>query len=282
MIDTSQIFKELGIPYFREVFEIIDRTMMAHGVPYYLVGATSLALQLLQKGQRPMRATRDVDFAIMIGSNKQYDAIVDSLVEEGFAKFNVPHRIQHRGYHTMVDLLPFGDIEENDTVHFNNREVELHVLGFNQVLKEAKELTIEGFQLKVPPMEGMIVLKMVAWSDRPEHRGSDLDDILLIIKRYFDFAEDEIYEHHHDLFGSDDFDFNRISAQVLGRKAGEILNRYDPLKNRILGVLEKELISQESSKIALQWARIMDQTVEHTQKILESFMNGLREGMITS
>jgi|TARA_B100001063_G_C16434668_1_gene390561 predicted nucleotidyltransferase len=40
----------------------------------------------------------------------------------------------------------------------------------------------------------MIILKLVAWSDRPEDRGQDPGDILKIIIHYFDYNFDEILE----------------------------------------------------------------------------------------
>ena len=45
---SNQTYKELAIPYFKEVFDCIDSVMIKLKVPYYLIGATAVALNLLR------------------------------------------------------------------------------------------------------------------------------------------------------------------------------------------------------------------------------------------
>jgi len=68
---------------------------------------------------------------------------------------------------------------------------------------------------------------LIAWDDRPEMRGDDIDDIAEILKNYFHFNSDAIFEHHNDLFGDNDLD--EIAAQYLGREIIELLLNYSPL-----------------------------------------------------
>jgi len=68
MTTSGQTYKELAIPYFKEVFQIIDEVLSERGIPYYLVGVNAIALELLEKGHKPSRGTKDIDFAIMISS----------------------------------------------------------------------------------------------------------------------------------------------------------------------------------------------------------------------
>ena len=72
MTTLNQSYKELAIPYFKEVFEIIDEVMIKHSIPYYLIGVSAIALELLKKGIKPGRATKDIDFAIMISTFDEY------------------------------------------------------------------------------------------------------------------------------------------------------------------------------------------------------------------
>ena len=85
-------------------------------------------------------------------------------------------------FKVAIDLLPFGEIEENYTVNFNERYTDLHVLGFSEVLEEAVQVEIEEKIANIPPLPGMVILKLIAWSDRPEERENDLSDILKIIQ----------------------------------------------------------------------------------------------------
>lgn len=175
--------------------------------------------------------------------------------------------------------MPFGQIEENDTVSFNERYSDLHVLGFREVLESAIEIPVEKKVAKVPPLPGMIILKLAAWSDRPEERDNDLADIFKIIEAYFEHEWDDIVESHFDLLDQLD-EINgqlKISARVLGRKAREYLLKSETLSYRIFGLLEKHLSDSESSEIARQWAVIKDIDVEEAMAILKEFENGLKE-----
>lgn len=50
MNSLNQTYKDLAIPYFKEVFDIIDEVLVQLSVPYYLIGASAIALELLKKG----------------------------------------------------------------------------------------------------------------------------------------------------------------------------------------------------------------------------------------
>jgi hypothetical protein len=67
MSSSSQTYKDLSIPFFEEVFRIIDQVLTEKHIPFYLVGVNAIALELSEKGHKPSRGTRDIDFAIMMG-----------------------------------------------------------------------------------------------------------------------------------------------------------------------------------------------------------------------
>ena len=58
MNTSGQTYKELAIPYFEEVFRIIDDVLSRKNIPYYLVGANAIALELLERGHKPSRGTK--------------------------------------------------------------------------------------------------------------------------------------------------------------------------------------------------------------------------------
>ena len=132
----------------------------------------------------------------MISSIEEYEELSKSLGEKGFNKVDAPWTFYSAEYNAAIDILPFGQIEEQNTVQFNDRNIDLHVLGLKEVLEQAIPIPIEEKIANIPPLPGMIVLKLVAWSDRPEERGNDLPDILRIIEHYFDIEYDEIVEFH--------------------------------------------------------------------------------------
>lgn len=279
MSTSNQTYKELAIPYFKEVFDIIDRVLVEDRIPYYLVGASAIALELLKVGKHPGRGTKDIDFAIMVSSMEQYDQVLNHFVLEGFNKVKDPFTIFHAKYNTVIDLLPFGQVEENDTVSFNDRYSDLHVLGFREVLENPNHIHIEDKVAMVPPLPGMVILKLVAWSDRPEDRDNDLSDILRIISEYFDLEWDNIVESHNDLLDQLD-EANgqlKIAAHVLGRMAKTYLLKSKALSDRILDLLQQQTANTESSQIARNWAREKEISLDEAIAVLEQLKVGLKE-----
>ena len=276
MSTSNQTYKELAIPYFKEVFDIIDEVMIEHDIPYYHIGASAMALALLEKGIRPGRGTKDIDFAIMISRIHQFDALINSLEEQGFVQIKeIPHRVYHSIYKVAIDILPFGKIEEHFTVNFTDRKTELHVLGFTEVLEDSRTVRIDERIALIPPLPGIVVLKLIAWSDRPEQRENDLADILKIMEHYFDMEYDEILEFHHDTFPDDDLDPLLIGAEVLGRKVNAILAKSEDLSKKIHGVLADNLKKESESLIAREWARRKNREVEYTFSLLKAFQKGI-------
>ena len=86
MSKSNQTYKELAIPYFKEVFDIIDDVLVKLNIPYYLIGASAVALELLKGGIKPSRGTKDIDFAIMIASIQEFEAVIEELLKYGFNK----------------------------------------------------------------------------------------------------------------------------------------------------------------------------------------------------
>jgi predicted nucleotidyltransferase len=275
MSTLSQSYKELAIPYFKETFECLDEIMKKHQIPYYLVGVNAIALELLKKGIKPTRGTKDIDFAIMISSIEEYESITTDLIKTGYHKVEAPWTFYSEKYGIVLDVLPFGEIEEKNTENFTKRNTDLHLLGFQEVLSESTPFPIEEKIVNIPPLPGMILLKLIAWSDRPEERENDLEDILKIIQHYFELEFDEIVEFHNDVFPKDTFDQKIIAAEVLGRKAKHFLDKSEKLSERIHNVLEVNLKEGTKSKIARDWAKKLNSDIEYAQKLLLAFEKGL-------
>ena len=68
------------------------------------------------------------------------------------------------------------------------------------MLADAREIYIDGKLVQIPPLPGMIILKLVAWSDRTEDRDQDPGDRLTIIEYYFEYNYDKYMENHNDIF----------------------------------------------------------------------------------
>ena len=280
MTTSNLSFRDLEIPHFKNVLEIIDQVLTSFGISYYLIGVNAISLEFLEKGYKPPRATKDIDFAIMISSLSDFKQIVSELKKRGFNKVKAPWTLAHEKWNIVIDLLPFGEIEKHDKEGFNEIYTDLHVLGFKEVMEEASEITVENIEIRIPPLEGMVLLKLIAWSDRPEERDNDLNDILWVIERFNELEHENNMSQHWDLIpepGNEEFDELIFSSRILGRRLRPYLEKSDKLYKRINELLNENTVDPSQSNIAKHWALKRDWSLEYGVKLLNSLKEGVMD-----
>lgn len=282
MNTSNQSYKRLSIPYFKDVFELIDGVFQEFGINYYLVGANAIALQILKESTtKPPRGTKDIDFAIMVPTILKFEEVMDRLVSIGFVRAQQSiNTLIYKNGATVVDILPFGKIEEEFTENFSQRRIDLHILGYAEVLADTEVVRIEDLLVNVPALSGMVVLKLISYQDRPEERQNDLYDILYVIENFYSLQEDEILENHFDVIEQlSEYDRILISAQVLGRQASKYLNQNLKLKEHVFAELEKSIQTPEKSGITLDWSRRKGWELVYTISVLEALFKGMKENI---
>lgn len=279
MSDTSNLtHRDLAIPYFLDVFQIVDEVMKANKAPYYLIGVNATDLQLLKEGVKPTRGTKDIDFAVMVSSFQDYEKIKADIIARGFNQVKDPFTLYHPTYNAAIDLLPFGQIEESDTNNFEEREIIMNVLGFKETLAEPSIILLDDvLVVEVPPLHGMVVLKLIAWSDRPEIRANDLEDIYRIVKHYYDVVGEAIFDEYADLLEIDPFDEKLIAARVMGRRISPILKKSVKLKDRVMLVLQENITEAGKSSIGKHWAGKYGIELAYAINILINLKKGIEE-----
>ena len=87
---------------------------------------------------------------------------------------------------------------------------------------------------------------------------------------------EQIYEHHSDLFGDDDFGLNLIAARVMGREMRKIGIRNEKLNERLTNLLEKNTMDVNTSEIGKIMAIWSNSTVEESLKPLLEIQRGFQ------
>ena len=147
-------------------------------------------------------------------------------------------------------------------------------------MKSSRVYEIENRVVHVPPVPGMVLLKLVAWSDRPEDRTNDPYDILRIIEYYNDLEFESNMTDHYDLIPEEkEFDERAFSARILGRKAKEYLDESKDLRERIMEVLNANTLKAEDSRIAKAWAGEKGWELNYCVLLLKEFKQGLSEDL---
>ena len=225
--------------------KVLEKTFRELGIDYYLIGAFVREVWTDHIKSLPdMRVTRDLDFAICINDYRQYDQLKNHLViNAGFKEHQEPYRLL-TPENDIVDLIPFGGIEQNGEVLIRgNKIVELSVFGTREVTGKAKVI---DDHFKVITLPGLAVLKLNSWHESPG-RAKDLEDFYYILQNYADIATDDLYldENLHLLEEYDEVRFS--GARLLGREMLKIMIDSPELKNRISRIL-LQLIKDHSPK----------------------------------
>lgn len=274
---------ELRHERFSPVFEAVEQACAAVGISFYLVGAVARDIWLTGIHKIPSgRITRDLDLALLIPHEDDYWKLRESLLRTGqFSEVrNAPVTLLYQGA-IVLDLIPFGDLEVADglvVLHRGEGVANLCVNGFTEVFEGATEWVDidDQYQFRVCTLPGMVVLKLIAYSDRPEHRGKDLDDIAFILTNYVDIVGDELYEAQVDLLEAD-MTLPMISARILGRHLRPVLARSAPLHRRIIAVLDGQLLIGEDSPLARSF-RLQSGPMATTEGALQQ-LHELRQGI---
>lgn len=263
---------------FKEIFQALERGFTKFGIDFYLVGAT--ARDVWMKGVHdlpPKRATRDIDFGIMIKDSDVFDDLKSYLInEEEFTPAQGNEFVLIWKDQTQVDLIPFGELEREGIVTVKGTGfTSMNVEGIKEVYEQAsEEIETEDQRFRVCTLAGIVILKLIAWDDRPEMRRDDIGDIAEIIKNYFHLKNEEIFDHHSDLF-SDEIELEEIAAQFLGREIGKIISGNPKLIDRVKGILENGLT--EHNNLADLLAIESFETIESSKSIISHIINGISD-----
>lgn len=200
-------------------------------IPAFIVGATARDIILeyvYQAGIR--RATDDIDFGVAVENWEQYEKLKSALIatEKFRADNKMEQRLwQGRGINEMkIDLVPYGGIESPvGTVTFPPTEFEMNTKGFAEAYQNSLKLKInDNAPIRIVSLPGLVILKFVAYDDRPFERQTDLQDIWYVMSNYLDAGnEDRLYEDS-DLLADENFNFRTVGARLLGRDIAKILN----------------------------------------------------------
>src|SRR5215472_6490650 len=165
-------------PSIVRVLRTLDPIAREADCAYFVAGATARDLILVNiHGLRPGRATRDIDFGIAVANWDQFALLKERLVVTGV--FTSDRRALQRltysdraaGFAIPVDLIPFRGVTAADGMIEwpPSRDIVMNVAGFEEALGSSISVQIEeSLIVRVASLPGLMLLKLVAWSD---HRG---------------------------------------------------------------------------------------------------------------
>lgn len=217
----------------------------------FLIGAASRDVLFAEyRGIAPPAATADIDFALGVSSWEAFDDVKQHLINShGYKQHAFSHRlITETG--RAVDLVPYGDIEAADgTITLPEESLkELTVLGFDAVSHATLDAVINGScRVRIASPASMILLKLIAWSDRPRHREKDILDVMYILKHFGSFLEKNAWIDFPDIMDEDPFDWMVASARMIGREVAILARTDERCVRRLQSVFEALSVDRYTS-----------------------------------
>jgi len=260
----------------KDLFLILEEVFAKFNIRYYVLGALARDIWYAKEKIRS-RATRDVDFAVYVFSDDQYKKITKELVDHHhFYKIkDVPFRLR-TPFNYTIDLIPFGGISIDEKVTLDESwDNPVFVNGFEEIFNRATVQAVDDetqLQFQVASLSAIVLLKLIAYDDRPKHRSQDPKDIAEIIKNFFEIESEIIYEEHSDLFNKE-MELHDYSAIVIGRQIRDIFAQNKELKKRVLNILSLENRTQKqmveamsddetTAKQAANWIQLMAEEIQ--------------------
>jgi len=227
LLDISTRIDEERIAVY-EAIALATRTL---GLRFVIVGAAARDLVMHHGyGARIARATTDVDIGIQVGSWSDFQSLRAELLRLGFQATRTLHRlVSPEG--PPIDIVPFGGIADSQAqiAWPPTGDEMMSVLGFREACDSAEIVRLRaGPPLDVPVATpaGIVLLKIIAWSDRRYRTTADAKDILYFLETYGEtpHVTDRMYGES-PLMDQYEWDVVLAGANLLGRDVRAIANR---------------------------------------------------------
>lgn len=263
-----------------ELYDAVKKVANSLEIPFAVVGASARDIVMHHAfGAKVQRATLDVDFGIQLSDWEVFEEFKKILIEARFSETNIQHQLFSPSG-MRVDIVPFGKIED-DEANISwppSGEKVMNVLGFKEVCENAEIVRIREeppLDIPVASIEGIVLLKIVAWADRAvkEMRQKDAKDICYLIKNYEDIPEvmKSMFEDEK-LMVTYDWDGNLAGAHLLGKNAGEIAS----IKTRevIQNFLDEKIDGLNPDDLIEEMCNNPEREFERNKDLFAAFING--------
>lgn len=273
---------------YEGVFREINRVTSAQRIEFFVVGA--LARDMIMGfgyGIEVRRATEDVDCGIHVDSWERFERLKNELIQAGLFRADAGQK-QRLIYQNKikVDIVPFGAIEDaKGTISWPpDHAFVMNTLGFDEAYSDRIMVRLaKDIEVAVSSLAGLVLMKLIAWSDRRHTNSKDALDLGFIVSHYLDAGNQKrIYREnseHNDLLLDDDFDYGLAGARLLGRDVRRLLNeRSYPA---VMALLDEQTGEQNSYPLVEAMTRRGENFYGDFDKALE-MLEMLKRGILDS
>lgn len=151
--------------------------------------------------------------------------------------------------------------------------ININLDGFKEVFELGlDEIRIGKEIYKACSIPGMIILKLIAYDDRPDERIKDVIDINTICQYYPSIESEFIWGNHFDLYEGD-LGHEEIGVIVLGREVRKLVSENEKLLRRLARILDNA-INETTPFLKLMIQDPEKETIEMKRNIMKSLKKG--------
>lgn len=256
----------------------VDAAAAALQVSYCIVGAFARDVVLgFCFGIATGRATRDIDFGLMLDDWAQFEQLRSRLLRtHGFAAHpRIPHRLTFREGREL-DIVPFGAIERKagEIAWPPEFSIVMSTVGLRQAHARAINIVIApGKSLPFVSPPALALLKLIAWSQRGDSvNNKDASDLALLMTTYLQAGNaSRLYQEHASLLDERDFDLDAAGARILGRDLAAIAG--SEISLQLIEILERG----SDPALGEPLLRALPLRHERAQRLLHAILKGLQD-----
>lgn len=215
MIDLSQSTDpELGV-----AARVLKELLPDPHARVMVVGATARNILAGDLGLRGVRATADIDVALVVDGWEAFDDFTSRLQPIGDAG----HKFDVLG--VEVDVVPCGGVESADRTLLWRNQHKMNLFGMHEAYQFRTEALLPGrVTVNVPTVAGLSLLKIVAWTDRKHTTRRDASDLAEILDwQSQGVLLDTLYLSAPERLERYGFDVNLAGAHRLGAEMAVLM-----------------------------------------------------------
>jgi predicted nucleotidyltransferase len=241
-----------------KTFAILQNAFDELEISAYLIGAQARDVWFLPL--KSPRISRDIDWVIANSNQVVFNELKTFLIQkERFSETSNPLKINSPDG-IEVDLIPF-DFPE--TPHF---------IGLHEIFERGTEGVIfdDGKTYQVATLPAIVLLKLIAWNNRPYYRIKDIIDITYILKNFGTYTDEDFI-----LFTEIEAEY--VPSRVIGRRINEIIDDSDELKIHVIQILEHQISQYFNSKLLQIIVANSEYSEETVLIMLKEILKGVTE-----
>ncbi|WP_350270589.1 hypothetical protein AAFP32_03005 [Brevibacterium sp. CBA3109] len=251
------------VPVPEEVLAELADVCGKSGTEMFVIGAAARDLVIhARKQTQPVRATHDVDIAVAVRTDAQFQELSQLLTR----KRSAPHKFSVLGIE--VDIIPFGGNESDRTVCFADGS-SLDVTGIREAHSTSVLVRLpKGTEVYVASPAALTALKILAWSERHDDNPKDGLDLAVILSALSESPFDDEVWNDDDALDATDVDIISAASYHYARIAAEPFTPHD-------GRVVLNIIRDQAQRSTL----IRNMRTPFAEDLLEAYSRGFSAGL---